>query len=183
MQPGIAVPGQQPARRFLGTAGAAAVEFALVTPFLLLLIFGGVDFGNFFNSSQAIAAATRAGADYARSNAICQSGIDVVNNPQITSTCISGIQNAAKSSYSFNPALTVPNPSLVCYCDNNGTLTLVPGSQPSVCGTYSCATPGHLGGLNAVFVTVTASQAGITPLIPLPAFPTTLNGLTELRLQ
>jgi TadE-like protein len=173
MQPRIAVPGQWPARRFLGTAGAAAVEFALVTPFLFLLIFGGVDFGNFFNSSQAIAAATRAGAEYARGSSTCKAGIQVLNTPQISTNCTTGIKNAMQNSFSFNPALTFPtSPALACYCDgDNGTIT---------CGDFSCATAGR--GNNEVFVSVSASQA-ITPLIPLPGFPATLNGLTELRLQ
>jgi len=169
----IAVPGQRPARRFLGTAGGAAVEFALVTPFLFLLIFGGIDFGNFFNSSQAIAAATRAGAEYARGSLTCQAGIQVLNTPQISPNCTTGITDAMQSSFSFNPALTFPTPpALACYCDgDNGTIT---------CGNFSCATAGR--GNNEVFVSVSASQA-ITPLIPLPGFPATLNGLTELRLQ
>jgi TadE-like protein len=158
---------------FLGTAGAAAVEFALVTPFLFLLIFGGIDFGNFFHSSQAIVAATRAGAEYARGSSTCQAGIQVLNTPQISTNCTTGITNAMQNSFSFNPALTFPTPpALACYCDgDNGTIT---------CGNVSCATAGR--GVNEVFVSISASQA-ITPLIPLPGFPATLNGLTELRLQ
>jgi hypothetical protein len=171
MQRRIEVPGQRSARRFLGTAGAAAVEFALVTPFLLLLIFGGIDFGNFFNSSQGIAAATRAGAEYARGSSTCLNGIDLAI---ISTDCTTGITNAMQSSFSFNPPLTFPTPpALACYCDgDNGTIT---------CGDFSCGGPTGRG-YNEVFISVSASQA-ITPLIPLPGFPATLNGLTELRLQ
>jgi hypothetical protein len=37
-----------------------------MTPFLLTLLFGGLDFDALFNNSQAIAASTRNGAEYAR---------------------------------------------------------------------------------------------------------------------
>jgi Flp pilus assembly protein TadG len=42
--------------------GAAAVEFALVLPLLLLVLFGIVDFGRAYNAQQALNAGTREGA-------------------------------------------------------------------------------------------------------------------------
>ena len=42
--------------------GAAAVEFALVLPLLLLVIFGIIDFGRAYNAQQALNAGTREGA-------------------------------------------------------------------------------------------------------------------------
>lgn len=157
----------------LDSAGSAAIELALVLPFLVLLIIGALDFAWLFNNSQALSAATRAGAEYARNSTTCQSGINVLNSPQITGTCITGIQNTMQNSYNFNPALTYPNGvSLACYCDGDGgTIT---------CGNASCATAGR--GNNELFVKVTANRA-ITPPAPLPGFPTSLNGVTELRLQ
>lgn len=42
--------------------GAAAVEFALVLPLLLLLVFGIIDFGRMLNAQERLTAAARAGA-------------------------------------------------------------------------------------------------------------------------
>lgn len=160
-------------RRDIG--GGAAVEFALALPMLALLFIGAFDFARAFNTAQGVTAAARAGAEYAHNSAACQSGINVLNSPQITTGCINGIKNAAQSSYPFSPALTVANPSLACYCDGDGkTIT---------CGDASCTTAGR--GNNEVFVTVTTTET-FTPAVTLPTlsgFPVTLNGLTVLRLQ
>lgn len=43
-------------------AGAAAVEFALVLPLLLLVLFGIIDFGRAYNAQQALNAGAREGA-------------------------------------------------------------------------------------------------------------------------
>ena len=42
--------------------GAAAVEFALVAPLLVLLVLGSVDIGQFINTSQVLNGASREGA-------------------------------------------------------------------------------------------------------------------------
>ncbi|HUY87707.1 MAG TPA: TadE family protein [Pirellulales bacterium] len=47
-----------------GRPGAAAVEFAIVLPLLVLLLLGGADFGRCFYSAMAITNAARAGAEY-----------------------------------------------------------------------------------------------------------------------
>jgi Flp pilus assembly protein TadG len=50
------------ARRLLGERGAAAVEFALVVPVLLLLLFGIVEFSKAFNAQATLSAAAREAA-------------------------------------------------------------------------------------------------------------------------
>jgi Flp pilus assembly protein TadG len=50
------------ARRVARDHGAAAVEFALVVPLLLLLVFGLVDFGRAYNAKITLAQAAREGA-------------------------------------------------------------------------------------------------------------------------
>lgn len=47
-----------------GRRGAAAVEFAVVLPLLVLLLLGGADFGRCFYSAMAVTNAARAGAEY-----------------------------------------------------------------------------------------------------------------------
>lgn len=44
--------------------GAAAIEFAVVLPMLMLMLLGGADFGRCFHSAMAITNAARAGAEY-----------------------------------------------------------------------------------------------------------------------
>jgi Flp pilus assembly protein TadG len=160
-------------RGFLGVDGSVAVELGLVAPFLITVIFGIVDFGAYLDNSQAIAAATRIGAQYARDSATCKAGIQILSSPQVNSACTTGIQNAMQNSISFSPALTYPASfPLTCQCDDGTSIT---------CGNNSCATAGRPTP-DRVFITVSAGQA-ITPVLPWPGFPTALNGKTEVRLQ
>lgn len=50
------------ARQLLGERGAAAVEFALVVPVLLVLVFGIVEYSRAFNAQSALSDAAREGA-------------------------------------------------------------------------------------------------------------------------
>ncbi|MEX0869247.1 MAG: TadE family protein [Nitriliruptoraceae bacterium] len=49
-------------RRLLDDGAAAAVEFALVVPFLLLILFGIVEFGRVYNAQIALSASAREAA-------------------------------------------------------------------------------------------------------------------------
>ena len=49
-------------RRLTGDRGAAAVEFALVVPILLLLVFGIAEFGRAYNIQTTLSGAAREGA-------------------------------------------------------------------------------------------------------------------------
>jgi Flp pilus assembly protein TadG len=51
-----------PARRFRNDSGAAAVEFALVLPLLMVMLFGIFEFGRAWNIYQVITDAAREGA-------------------------------------------------------------------------------------------------------------------------
>ncbi|MCZ2810084.1 pilus assembly protein [Modestobacter sp. VKM Ac-2979] len=55
-------PRPRPARRLLGERGAAAVEFALVIPVLLLLLLGIMEVSAAFNTQATLSAAAREGA-------------------------------------------------------------------------------------------------------------------------
>lgn len=183
------------ARRSLGSHGAAAVEMALVTPMLLTLSLGGVDYGNLFNGSQALVAATRVGAETARNDPFCQSGGIMPSSTNssvlaVQSACQNAIENNMKSSGNFNPALTFPSTfALTCYCDGDGGLCdpslTAPYQAPA---NYSCSTPTTTypngRGYNELFITISASQS-TNPLISWPsvAFPSTISGVTEIRLQ
>jgi hypothetical protein len=177
-------------RRFrrLGTRGAAAVEFALVTPMLITLSVGGIDYGNLLNGSQAIAAAARVGIETARNDTDCKSGIQVLNNPQVGTDCKNAIETAMQASGNFSPALIFPsNFTLTCKCDKDlETILCPPPSGNSQTFGNSCATPTQASptgrGNNMVFITVSASQI-VSPLITWPFFPNSINGLATVRLQ
>ena len=158
-------------RGSLDDAGAVAVELGVVIPFLLLIIIFVIDFGSYMNAAQAIAAATRVGAEFARDDPnSCKTGIDVLKTPAIPTACVTGIKNAMQNAGNFSPALTFPTaPFLTCQCDDGSGIT---------CGN-SCSTAKRPSPTQ-VFITVGASQK-ITTLISWPGFPNTLTGLTEVR--
>ncbi len=66
--------------------GAAAVEFALMLPLLLLIIFGVIDFGRALNAQITITQAAREGA---RLDALGQSNAAVVSRTQTAATGLS----------------------------------------------------------------------------------------------
>ena len=66
--------------------GAAAVEFALLLPLLLLLVFGIIDFGRAINAQITLTQAAREGARLA---ALSQS--NVVSRTQAAATGLSGV--------------------------------------------------------------------------------------------
>ncbi len=69
-------------RRRRGSRGAVAVEAALVTPILIVLVFGMIDFGMLFKDYLAVTSASRAGARIAsaepRQAAFAQDAADQV---------------------------------------------------------------------------------------------------------
>lgn len=165
--------------RRLGTLGTAAVEFAMVTPLLVTLSVGGIDYGNLLNGSQAIAAAARVGAETARDDSTCKSGIQVLNSPQVSSACSDKITAAMQASGNFSPALIPGGYTLTCYCDRDQNTIPCTNPSPPPFGN-SCATAGR--GNNMVFITISASQL-VSPLITWPSFPDSINGLMTVRLQ
>lgn len=46
----------------MGQKGVAAIEFAIILPFLVLLVFGSIEFGVMFYNKQVLTNATREGA-------------------------------------------------------------------------------------------------------------------------
>lgn len=180
----------------VGTAGAATVELAVATPVLLTLVLGGADYGHLLATTQSLAAATRVGAQVARNDSACQSsatGASVLNPPPnyVLDPCRNKVYAAMQNSRHFSPALTPYTVKLVCYCVPSGGGTPAPTrdtSPPGGCRdpanstqAYLCSS--HEGGLNAPFILVTATQTVPAPMFPWPGYPSTLTGMTELRLQ
>ena len=83
--------------------GAAAVEFALVLPILVLLVFGIVEFSIGFNRQQALHAAAREGARVASLPSSTTSEIDAA-----VQGALEGVNFASTPSVTITPAGTRP---------------------------------------------------------------------------
>ena len=146
----------RPAGARLGSGGSVAAEFALVAPMLVLIAAGIADFGLLATRSAALVAATRIGAEYARSYPL--------NTP--------GIQSAMQSAIVTPPALGFPASfSRSCECDDGTAISC----------TESCAALGRPGP-NRLFLRISAKQ-GFTPFVSWPGIPESVSAATELRLQ
>ena len=181
---------------FRDVAGAVAVELGLLAPLLVVLAIGIVDFGNLLNFSQALAAATRVGAEYARGSSVCrasETGIDVLAGTVHTccttgtatppATCPAGtpgITGAMTQSMNYGPTDLTFTAVAACPSGTPSGVMLTCDCGPGVSGT--CGTVCGTGGTNRVFIKITASQA-FTPMISWPGMPTAICGVTELRIQ
>jgi Flp pilus assembly protein TadG len=79
--------------------GSAAVEFALLLPVLLLLLFGVIDFGRAINAQITLTQAAREGARLA---SVGQSSSTVVSRTQSAATGLSGVTVTVSSSCPTN---------------------------------------------------------------------------------
>jgi Flp pilus assembly protein TadG len=139
-----------------GCSGSVATEFALAVPTVLLIAAGTADFGMLATRSAELAAATRIGAEYARSYPSDQNAI----------------QNSMRGAVNVAPALVSPTSfPQSCECDDG---TPIPCAR-------SCATAGRPAP-NRVRIKISASQA-FSPLVPWTGIPEMLSASTELRLQ
>src|ERR1700757_2903437 len=145
-------------RGFLGIDGAAAVEFAITAPMLVVLVLGIADYGLLVADSSALEGATRAGAEVGKVN------------PSVT-----GAQLAA-----FFPSGITPTVTSVCTCvDNtwpNGT-ACPPGPFDTPCAgktnPFTSATDPRV----FEYVQVTATQS-FSPMVSYSkfGFPASLTG-------
>jgi len=132
--------------------GAALVELALVTPILLLLVFGAVDFGHAYYVGIEVANAAHAGAEYGS------------QNPSDTA----GITAAAKQSASDLPNLTVTVPTWGCECSDGSSYSANCAPMP-VCSANSSR------GGNVVHRVQVTISAVYKTLVPWPGIPTSLT--------
>jgi Flp pilus assembly protein TadG len=117
--------------------GATAVEFALVLPMFLMLVFGGIEFGLVLWTQQALQETAIAGA---RCMAIAQA------STQTESPCVSGSSYSATSTKSYIQAvasgwgLTVPTSNIALYpAGNSSACTGL--SQVTITKTFTSAVP------------------------------------------
>jgi Flp pilus assembly protein TadG len=146
-------------RALADTGGAAAVEFALLAPALILVVIGSVDVGALAYQKAEVSAAANAGALYA----IHKGG----GSP-------SSIQTAASSATPLTLSAT-PTVSTLYYCSNGGALSAAAsagascGAGKPTAGTY-------------IQVTTQATYAPPVSWTNLP-MPTALSATTLVRIK
>ena len=153
-------------------AGVSAVEFALVSPVLLIILAGTVDIGGSLKAKFELSSAVSAGSNYALLNGdkVNSSGGSALagNIATVVTSGLSSnggsiqvvINNGATLAYNATTSTatqsgTAANADL-CYCP--GSSGAVAWSTPVACGSICSA-----GGIAGKFVTITASKP-YTPL-------------------
>ena len=113
-------------------SGQTTLEFALMLPFMMLLLLGIAEIGRAAFISITVSNAATAGVEYGSQNAA-------------TASDITGMQNAAKNDANYSPMTFSTNstgtqtPTYGCLCDNGNGASCNASSSPwSACSTISC---------------------------------------------
>jgi len=140
--------------------GAAAVEFAITMPLLIVFVLGVADYGILMNNAASLVGATRAGGEIAKVN------------PSVTAAQLTAL--------GIFPSAATPSVSATfCTCFDNTTVTC---PAPDGAGANPCAAKSDTRVLR--YVTVSATQS-FSPLLSWTSFtfPGSLNATTVVRTQ
>ena len=140
-------------------SGQSLVEVALLTPILLALLVGGIEFGRYAYLSILVGNAARAGAAYG-----AQSLPQSVDTADIQTAADNDFQNNGQNINSLTVTSTTS-----CGCDNGGTLTSATCSVTANTSAGTCAA-GHW----VVMVQVTASGT-FNSLFSYPGIPKSIS--------
>lgn len=142
-----------------GERGVALLEFAIVLPFILLLLLGAIEVGRFAYFAIITANSARAGAQYGAQNV--QTALDTA-----------GIVSAARADGANALSTLTVTSATSCACWNGTSYTAI-----------TCATPLTCASGNAVeFVTVTASGTA-NALLNYRFLPTALSTSATAKLR
>jgi Flp pilus assembly protein TadG len=162
-------------------SGAAAVEFAITAPLLMVIVFGVADYGALMNSAASLEGATRAVAEFARNDPACGGGLTVA--------CTTGINNLVSTLQTNNASLSSATftPSTQCTCVN-GTAKVCPAAG----GANPCASApvpinpatGKADSRLLQYIQIQATQS-ISPLVAYGSFTAakSLTAQTTTRIQ
>jgi hypothetical protein len=134
--------------------GAAIVEFALIMPFLVMLLVGLCDLGFGVYGTMQVQAAAEAGAQYASRN-----GWDPTKIAAAVTDATGG------SGISATPA-----PYQICGCTNNNIFTQVGTPTNGSCTSLTCNPSGNPG----LYASISA-QLLYQTMLPYPGLPATLT--------
>ena len=149
--------------------GAAAVEMALVTPFLMVLMFGSFELGKYFWDNHIVTKAVRDGARYASrqafSNFDCATetvaaGVETSTQKHTRTSTLDGTGTVRLSGWT-NAMITVD-----VTCDNSGDYTSIYSGMDVPVVTVSADVPytslfGSLGFTDATFSLRAQSEATV----------------------
>ena len=130
--------------------GAALVELMVVMTFLLVLVFGAIDFGRIGYTAMALTGAARSGALYGSSS--------LYNSGDTT-----GMKNVAAAAAASDIGTITRSASRTCYCTSGGATT-----------TIACAPMGACAGTVRIRVSVTASKQ-FAMIVKIPGLRDTLT--------
>ncbi|QKC97506.1 pilus assembly protein [Mesorhizobium sp. NZP2298] len=153
-------------------AGVSAVEFALVTPVLLVILAGTVDIGGSLKAKFELSSAVSAGSNYALLNGdkVNSSGGSALagNIATVVTSGLSG--NAGNIQVVINNGPTIVYDASTSKATQSGTaanadLCYCPGNSGTVAWSVpvACASICNAGGIAGKFVTIAASKP-YTPL-------------------
>ena len=146
-------------------SGTAAIEFALMTPFLMILIGGVIEFGLAMYESMQVNAAVEAGVLYAAANGW-------------NSADISGAVTGAGSLPAQYSLTATPAPTEFCGCPIAG------GSVSNLGATPPCSTTACSGGTAAgTYVQVNASLNHLVVLPTTWGLPSAITASAVVRIQ
>jgi Flp pilus assembly protein TadG len=131
----------------LSEHGSSLVELAFLTPLLMLLLLGTVDFGRAYYIASEVAGAAHAGAIYA-------SGSPTDNT---------GIENAATDDAPGVPGLIVATPTYGCECSDGSAFSANCGATPTCTGN------------NVVYKVTVTVTATYHPWFPWPGVPSSIH--------
>jgi Flp pilus assembly protein TadG len=135
--------------------GAALVELALVTPMLLLLVFGAIDFGRAYYVNIELVNAAHAGAEYGSLY------------PSVKADIITAATKPNEPNVTFN----TPTVTSGCEC-SDGSLYIEGCSPVPAC--VASAGPPAVGG-NAVYRVKVTTSAVYKTFVPWTGIPSTFN--------
>jgi len=178
-----------------GDRGAAAVEFAITAPLLVILAIGAADYGAIMNNGSSLEGATRAVAEYARDSSQCAgSGL-------ASSTCTSGINSLVSTLQTNDTSLSSASFKLPNY-PSFGTTSTVPLPAPSNttppcnyctctdgtvvdCATGACSvgTPPDTRVIGYIRIMATLSATPLVSYASLPLPSSALSAQTTTRTQ
>jgi Flp pilus assembly protein TadG len=115
--------------RRAGQRGAAAVEFALVLPFLMLIVLGTIDWGYFFFVEQIVTNAAREGA---RVGSLTPND-PAAPDPAADATAVAEAEGTAET-YLTNAGLSAANATIAAVNDGNAVVVTVSYTTGSITG-------------------------------------------------
>ncbi len=132
--------------------GAAAVEFALVAPVLLLLLGGVTDFGGVMAAKSQLANGLAQGVQYA-----------LLVGPSVSGSTVQGIVRTGAANAGLGPTVLVTVTGPACFCPS-GSPVVLSNTSTALSATYTCTGTCPVTSPQA-FMTVTASFT-YSPLMP-----------------